>query len=34
MGDDEKAKNMWGQALELEPGNTELKKFMFVHGLY
>ncbi len=34
MGDDEKAKNMWGQALELEPGNTELKMFMFVHGLY
>ena len=34
MGDSEKAKDAWVQALALQPDNKELKKFMFVHGLF
>lgn len=34
MGEDEKAKDAWVQALALQPENSELKKFMFVHGLF
>ena len=34
MGEEDKAKNSWDQALNLQPENTDLKKFMFVHGLY
>jgi tetratricopeptide (TPR) repeat protein len=34
MGEDEKAKDAWVQALALQPENKDLKKFMFVHGLF
>ncbi len=34
MGEEEKAKDAWVQALALQPENSELKKFMFVHGLF
>ncbi len=34
MGEDEKAKDAWVQALALQPENNDLKKFMFVHGLF
>jgi tetratricopeptide (TPR) repeat protein len=34
MGDNEKAKHAWEEALSLQPENSDLKKFMFVHGLY
>jgi len=34
MGEDEKAKDAWVQALALQPDNKDLKKFMFVHGLF
>jgi len=33
-GDEDKAREAWNQALTLQPDNTDLKKFMFVHGLY
>ncbi|MBH50226.1 MAG: hypothetical protein CMG69_05710 [Candidatus Marinimicrobia bacterium] len=33
-GDEDKAREAWNQALMLQPDNTDLKKFMFVHGLY
>ena len=34
MGEDEKAKDAWVKALALQPENKDLKKFMFVHGLF
>ena len=34
MGEEEKAKDAWVEALALQPENKELKKFMFVHGLF
>jgi len=34
MGDNERAKHAWEEALSLQPENSDLKKFMFVHGLY
>ena len=33
-GDEDRAREAWNQALTLQPDNSDLKKFMFVHGLY
>ena len=32
-GDEDRAREAWNQALTLQPDNSDLKKFMFVHGV-